>query len=73
MYKWDPLLCLSAAAGVGVPPVPTPLSVWRQVPVAVAAAALVGPVDNPAAHEPRKKKYAKEMWPGKKSAPTLLV
>lgn len=30
---------------------------------------------NPAemAHEPRKKKYAKEAWPGKKPLPTLLV
>jgi len=24
-------------------------------------------------HEPKKKKYAKEAWPGKKPMPTLLV
>jgi len=27
----------------------------------------------PISTEPKKKKYAKEAWPGKKNAPTLLV
>lgn len=27
----------------------------------------------PTSTEPKKKKYAKEAWPGKKNAPTLLV
>jgi nuclear inhibitor of protein phosphatase 1 len=27
----------------------------------------------PTSMEPKKKKYAKEAWPGKKNAPTLLV
>jgi len=27
----------------------------------------------PASTEPKKKKYAKEAWPGKKNAPALLV
>ncbi|XP_043228543.1 nuclear inhibitor of protein phosphatase 1-like [Amphibalanus amphitrite] len=67
---------LTSKLGIGVNPAP---EVEERVPepevpaVPAGAAALVGPVDNPAAHEPRKKKYAKEMWPGKKSAPALLV
>ncbi|XP_037085372.1 nuclear inhibitor of protein phosphatase 1-like [Pollicipes pollicipes] len=66
---------LGSKLGIGVNPAPeVEERVEPEVPVAAAAGAtMVGPVDNPAAHEPRKKKYAKEMWPGKKSAPALLV
>lgn len=66
---------LGSKLGIGVNPAPEVEErvVEPEVPAQPAGAALVGPVDNPAAHEPRKKKYAKEMWPGKKSAPTLLV
>jgi hypothetical protein len=48
-------------------PAPLPPSVvpGHGGPLAAAAAEL--------SHEPKKKKYAKEAWPGKKLMPTLLV
>jgi len=48
-------------------PAPLPPSVLpgQGGPLAAAAAEL--------SHEPKKKKYAKEAWPGKKLMPTLLV
>jgi nuclear inhibitor of protein phosphatase 1 len=74
----NPLLFSSALAsrlGLALPnpapevdmaPAPLPPSVVPgHGPLAAAAAELT--------HEPKKKKYAKEAWPGKKLMPTLLV
>jgi len=75
----NPLLFSSALAsrlGLALPnpapevemtPAPLPPSVMpgQGGPLAAAAAEL--------SHEPKKKKYAKEAWPGKKLMPTLLV
>lgn len=75
----NPLLFSSALAsrlGLALPnpapevemtPAPLPQSVMpgQGGPLAAAAAEL--------SHEPKKKKYAKEAWPGKKLMPTLLV
>lgn len=40
---------------------------------AVPAIAPEAAANIPHPHEPKKKKYAKEAWPGKKPMPTLLV
>jgi nuclear inhibitor of protein phosphatase 1 len=48
-------------------PLPPSVMPGQGGPLAAAAAAAEF------SHEPRKKKYAKEAWPGKKSMPTLLV
>lgn len=75
----NPLLFSSALAsrlGLALPnpapevemaPTPHPPSAMpgQGGPLAAAAAEL--------SHEPKKKKYAKEAWPGKKPMPTLLV
>jgi nuclear inhibitor of protein phosphatase 1 len=47
-------------------PLPPSVMPGHGGPLAAAAAAELS-------HEPRKKKYAKEAWPGKKPMPTLLV
>lgn len=73
----NPLLFSSALAsrlGLALPnpapevemtPAPLPQSVTPGQGGPLAAAEL--------SHEPKKKKYAKEAWPGKKLMPTLLV
>ncbi|XP_066999381.1 nuclear inhibitor of protein phosphatase 1 [Anabrus simplex] len=73
----NPLLFSSALAsrlGLALPnpapevemaPPPLPPTVMPGQPGVVAAPEL--------SHEPKKKKYAKEAWPGKKPMPTLLV
>ncbi|XP_064408271.1 protein phosphatase 1, regulatory subunit 8b [Latimeria chalumnae] len=48
-------------------------------PPTVPTTAVINPTPNPgvfnaeAGNEPKKKKYAKEAWPGKKPAPSLLI
>ncbi|XP_035283696.1 nuclear inhibitor of protein phosphatase 1-like isoform X2 [Anguilla anguilla] len=44
-----------------------------QPPVTLAPAPAPGPYAPEALNEPRKKKYAKEAWPGKKPTPSLLI
>lgn len=64
---------LGSKLALGVNPAPD-VEDQEPHPLPAPDPALVGPVDNPSTVlEPRKKKYAKEMWPGKKTAPSLLV
>ncbi|KAL4657540.1 nuclear inhibitor of protein phosphatase 1 isoform X2 [Arapaima gigas] len=44
-----------------------------QPPVTLSAAPTPSPYASEALSEPRKKKYAKEAWPGKKPTPSLLI
>lgn len=44
-----------------------------QVPVTLNPTPLTGPYVSEFLNEPRKKKYAKEAWPGKKPTPSLLI
>ncbi|GLH08615.1 Nuclear inhibitor of protein phosphatase [Gryllus bimaculatus] len=55
------------APEVEMAPPPLPPAPLPGAPGAVSAAAAE------LSHEPKKKKYAKEAWPGKKPVPTLLV
>ncbi|XP_029920329.1 nuclear inhibitor of protein phosphatase 1 [Myripristis murdjan] len=49
----------------------TPTS--SQPPVTLSTAPAPGPYTAEPLNEPRKKKYAKEAWPGKKPTPSLLI
>ncbi|XP_062321627.1 protein phosphatase 1, regulatory subunit 8b isoform X1 [Osmerus eperlanus] len=44
-----------------------------QPPVTLNPTPVTGPYPPDALNEPRKKKYAKEAWPGKKPTPSLLI
>ncbi|XP_006631311.1 nuclear inhibitor of protein phosphatase 1 [Lepisosteus oculatus] len=44
-----------------------------QPPISLNPAPAPGPFPSEAHNEPRKKKYAKEAWPGKKPTPSLLI
>jgi nuclear inhibitor of protein phosphatase 1 len=68
------LTSLTSRLGIGLPnPAPEVEMISNQIQIEpVSVAEVYGPVE---AHsiEPKKKKYAKEAWPGKKPMPTLLV
>nr|XP_046155872.1 nuclear inhibitor of protein phosphatase 1-like isoform X2 [Oncorhynchus gorbuscha] len=44
-----------------------------QPPVTLNPVPVTGPYPSEVLNEPRKKKYAKEAWPGKKPTPSLLI
>ncbi|KAJ7985225.1 hypothetical protein DPEC_G00349880 [Dallia pectoralis] len=44
-----------------------------QPPVTLTPVPVTGPYSSEGLNEPRKKKYAKEAWPGKKPTPSLLI
>lgn len=56
---------LSAPIEPAAAPVSSRLNVEFAQPAAVAS--------DPSSNEPKRKKYAKEAWPGKKPAPSLLM
>ncbi|XP_051892262.1 protein phosphatase 1, regulatory subunit 8a [Pristis pectinata] len=64
----------------GLPmPFPNPAPEVDLAPAVVPATVTINPVSNPgvfnaeSVNEPKKKKYAKEAWPGKKPTPSLLI
>ncbi|XP_011496015.1 PREDICTED: nuclear inhibitor of protein phosphatase 1 isoform X2 [Ceratosolen solmsi marchali] len=68
------LTSLTSRLGIGLPnPAPEVEMIPNQIQVEPVHATEVNGSIEPHSMEPKKKKYAKEAWPGKKPLPTLLV
>ena len=54
-------------------PAPLPAPAPAAATAAAVGFSVEGQGDQPSSNEPKKKKYAKEAWPGKKPVPSLLM
>lgn len=69
---------LASKLGISLPNPAPEVEMAPPLPPTAASRGLVGPsmppgMEQGGSQEPRKKKYAKEAWPGKKLMPGLLV